>query len=88
MDVSTETPLSLKDVADLVGKHVATVYRWSTTGVRGVVLETLQIGGTRFTSREALQRFCERLTPPDTRHVAPATNSAEKAARELERYGV
>lgn len=44
--------------------HVSTLYRWATSGCRGVVLETLQIGGTRCTSREALQRFFERLSVP------------------------
>jgi hypothetical protein len=42
--------------------HSSCFYRWSTTGLRGVVLETLQVGGTRCTSREALQRFFERLS--------------------------
>jgi hypothetical protein len=42
--------------------HVSCLYRWSTIGCRGVVLETLQVGGTRCTSREALQRFFERLS--------------------------
>jgi hypothetical protein len=42
--------------------HVSTFYRWSTIGCRGIVLETIQIGGTRCTSREALQRFFERLS--------------------------
>jgi hypothetical protein len=37
--------------------NVVTVYRWSTIGCRGVKLETIQVGGTRCTSREALQRF-------------------------------
>jgi Protein of unknown function (DUF1580) len=44
--------------------HVSSVYRWSTVGCRGVVLESLQVGGTRCTSREALQRFFERLSQP------------------------
>src|SRR5436190_1517418 len=44
--------------------HVSCFYRWSTVGCRGVILETIQIGGNRCTSREALQRFFERLTEP------------------------
>jgi Protein of unknown function (DUF1580) len=44
--------------------HVSTLYRWATVGCRGVILETIQIGGTRCTSREALQRFFERLSAP------------------------
>jgi hypothetical protein len=44
--------------------HVSCFYRWSTIGCRGIVLETIQIGGTRCTSREALQRFFEQLSQP------------------------
>lgn len=46
--------------------HVATFHRWATVGCRGVKLETLQIGGTRRTSQEALQRFFETLSGPQT----------------------
>jgi hypothetical protein len=42
--------------------HVSTLFRWTTVGCRGVVLESIQVGGTRCTSREALQRFFERLS--------------------------
>ncbi len=41
--------------------HPATLYRWATDGLRGVRLETIQVGGTTCTSIEALQRFFERL---------------------------
>jgi hypothetical protein len=44
--------------------HVSCFYRWSTVGCRGVILETIQVGGNRCTSREALQRFFERLSAP------------------------
>ena len=44
--------------------HISTLYRWATAGCRGVILETIQIGATRCTSREALQRFFERLSQP------------------------
>lgn len=42
--------------------HVSTLYRWSKRGVRGVRLETLQVGGTLCTSIEALQRFFDALS--------------------------
>ena len=42
--------------------HLSTLYRWSDGGCRGVVLETIQVGGSRCTSREALQRFFEALS--------------------------
>lgn len=44
--------------------HVATLFRWANTGVRGVTLETIQCGGTRCTSVEAIQRFFKRCTDP------------------------
>lgn len=42
--------------------HIATIYRWMQRGIRGVKLETCLVGGKRFTSHEALQRFSEAVT--------------------------
>jgi hypothetical protein len=71
IDSTTETLISLSEAAKAVPRrrkgrktHLSTIYRWATVGVRGVVLETLQCGGSRVTSREALQRFFERLSGP------------------------
>ena len=36
---------------------LATLHRWRLNGVRGVKLETVLIGGLRYTSREAISRF-------------------------------
>lgn len=41
---------------------VATLWKWSTTGCRGVRLETVMVGGSRATSLEAIGRFVEALT--------------------------
>lgn len=72
IDHQNETVRSLTEAAARLprrrgGKktNVATLYRWSTRGIRGVTLETLQIGGTRCTSDQALQRFFERLSAAD-----------------------
>jgi hypothetical protein len=46
--------------------HVATVHRWATRGIRGIRLEAVRIGGCLYTSREAMQRFAERLTTNGT----------------------
>jgi hypothetical protein len=79
--------------------HVSTFHRWATVGCRGVVLETIQIGGTRCTSLEALQRFFERLTDQKqsvphnavgagrTRSQARRLRDSEAAGRELDRLG-
>lgn len=68
IDPFQEDAISLHDAADLCPKrhgktpHISSLYRWTTTGCRGVVLESVQIGGSRFTSREALVRFFGKLT--------------------------
>ncbi len=71
IDTLTESVLTFSQAADELPRrrrgrktHVSTLYRWATAGCRGVVLETIQIGGSRCTSREALQRFFERLSVP------------------------
>jgi hypothetical protein len=80
--------------------NLATVYRWSTRGIRGEVLETIQIGGTRCTSAQALQRFFDRLTTAgqgDGRargaviHPAPVRRfrrDEQATVAELERLGL
>lgn len=101
IDPNTETLLTLTEAAKSLpprrrGKrpHVSCLYRWTTTGCKGVVLESLQCGGTRVTSREALARFFRRLThdngPSPGEHGSPARRrrAAEAAERELMREGV
>ena len=101
IDPNTEHVISLADCAKSLprrrgGKrpHVSCIYRWTTSGCKGVVLESIQVGGTRCTSREALARFFQRLTqgPAADRTVirSPAARErdSEKAVRELERAGV
>jgi hypothetical protein len=74
--------------------NISTLYRWSTVGCRGVVLETVQIGATRCTSVEALQRFFEGLSaggtavsPAGPRSSARRARQSEAAGRALERSG-
>lgn len=97
--LSSEAVLSLADAAALLPRkrgrkiHVATVYRWTTTGCRGVVLESIQIGGARCTSREALQRFVDRLTAlslgvTDDGATNKVRQSADEVAAELNRLGI
>jgi hypothetical protein len=87
IDTTAETILSLSQAADELPRrrrgrktHVSTLYRWATSGCRGVRLETIQVGATRCTSREAIQRFCERLSQSgDGADQAPPRRSALKA---------
>jgi len=101
IDPNTETLISLSQAAKHLprrrgGKkpHVSCIYRWTTAGCKGVVLESIQVGGTRCTSREALARFFRQLTrgdaadAPKVRSVAQRERATERAMKELERAGV
>ncbi len=101
IDIQTEQVVSLTEAAKSKclprrrqGKrpHVATLFRWATVGVRGVVLETIQCGGTRCTSLEALQRFFDRCTDPaasaKTRTTKARQREMVRAERELNAAGI
>ncbi|MFO0957085.1 MAG: DUF1580 domain-containing protein [Isosphaeraceae bacterium] len=69
IDTTLESLISFRDAAREVPRrgrgrkcNTSTIYRWATAGCRGVTLEWVQIGGSRFTSMEAMARFFERLT--------------------------
>lgn len=78
--------------------HVSCLYRWTVTGCRSVLLESVQVGGTRCTSREALARFFVALTAasgvgadnstPTVRTAVQRRRSYERAAALLERDGI
>src|SRR5262245_57815498 len=101
IDSTTETLISLTEAAKTVPRrrrgrkpHLSTLYRWATIGVRGIVLETLQCGGSRVTSREALQRFFERLSGPDPTgpvgshpNPIPARRTATRRQRDSTKAG-
>lgn len=82
IDLAAEKLIPLRDVPSYLPPrpngnrlHISAVYRWTLRGIKGVVLETVRIGGTTYTSREALQRFSERLTEPASTQLPPATVS-------------
>ena len=93
IEFGTEAILTLKQAAAQLPHrrrgsrpHVATLYRWAQRGLRGVRLETIQVGGTLCTSVEALQRFFEALGQ-SRQPIQPTTRAArqrEIAAAELE----
>ncbi len=100
IDLAHESVLSLTDAVEHLPQrrggrsvHVATLYRWAQRGVRGVKLEALQVGGTKCTSIEALQRFFERLTAldsgdqPTSRTLKARDKASETANAELAATG-
>ncbi len=69
IDIDKGTLVSLRQVPRHLppranGKrvHISAVYRWASRGVKGVVLESVKLGGTTYTTIEALQRFADRLS--------------------------
>lgn len=97
IDIGQEELIAVRDVPRALPKrpngrrlHVSAVYRWISRGVRGVVLESARIGGSTYTSREAMARFAERLNgaatqpqqtlkPPHSRQM-----EIERAAKRLD----
>jgi hypothetical protein len=102
IDANTETLLSFAEATKGLPRrrggrkpHVSTLYRWADGGCKGIRLESLQVGGTRCTSAEALQRFFSALTaqtthgtqPAGTRSTAARDRAYRLAVRELESEG-
>src|SRR3989339_228871 len=95
IDISSEMVRTLANIAKSKslpprrrGKrpNVATFYRWSKDGCLGkdgkrVILETIQVGGTRCTSDEALQRFFDRLTHSQPSLAVPALRANRQAVK-------
>lgn len=96
IDTQTETIIPINDAPAHIPTrpHVATVWRWIQRGVRGVTLETVLIGGKRYTSAESIQRFMEATTAasqpkPTGKPTRSKTRqqAIEQAERELETVG-
>jgi hypothetical protein len=106
IDISTESILSLREAAKLLpssrlGRPCSfqCILRWILNGTKSpdgqiVKLEALRLGGRWITSREALQRFAEALTPPttdnsvSTRTPKHCRRAADRAEQQLERLGI
>lgn len=91
IDISSETLLSLTDAAKtLPGRpHISSIFRWVARGVRGVKLESVLVGGRRFVSREALERFSAAVTaaaagePRPVRTPRQRERAIERAEKEM-----
>jgi len=95
IDPTTEKLLTPKQVARLFpgrsgkGVSVATVWRWmSGHGRRGTMLESIHVGGSRYSSREAVSRFVLDVNVrPVRNHDKRVEHEAEKVAKLLEAEG-
>lgn len=64
--------------------HVSACYRWIQRGVRGVRLEAVRIGGSTYTSIEALQRFADQLTNPGRETTLTITSTTATRQRQID----
>ena len=62
MTLLHEKRISLNALAEREHLAIGSVWRWVTHGVRGVKLESLNVGGRRYVTEEAFIRFVERTT--------------------------
>jgi hypothetical protein len=107
IDTTTERLITFSEAARLIpsrhaGRRVATstLWRWHNPGVSGVRLETVCVGGSRFTSAEALDRFCQAVTaarqgggepaqsPARSRSKAQQQRDSQQAVKRLAKRGV
>lgn len=69
-----------------IGKrpNPVTIWRWATKGKRGVVLKTTNICGSRYTTSECLDEFCQAVADAQTQSTGTPSilNSARQAKRQ------
>ena len=87
INLETETLLAPKQVCRLVpgrsgkGVSLATCWRWMLKGHRGVKLESLLVGGVRYTSVEAFKRFLAQLNGGAKDHCERQADRAHATRR-------
>ena len=93
IDIQSESLISMAQVgARIPGRPSAcTIWRWATRGIRGRVLETIILGGRRYTSVQALQRFGvqgRQVDGPGIRTPAVRQKAIQRAEHELRALGI
>lgn len=93
IDISAETLITMPQAsARLPGQpSLCTIWRWRLKGIGGCKLECVVIGGTPYTSVEALARFARHeggSDQPSIRTPAARERAIERAERELRAAGI
>lgn len=84
-DFNRETPILLAEVPNYIPKrngrktHYSTIFRWTTKGARGRILQSTLVGGIRYTTVEAVRRFL------DARSLSPAVVEAGDELADVDR---
>lgn len=90
-----ERAISLKDACKYLGSvtgrqpSAATLWRWCLKGCRGIRLESVCIGGRRYVTIPAIERFIHRSNTPTEPSVEPVqelskTELARRAMRQAQ----
>ncbi len=96
IDLSSDTLLTFPQAAKYLpgNRHISSLHRWRLRGVRGHKLETILVGGRRFTSEEAIQRFIAATTAaadgeqPLIRTPLQRRRAIDQAERDLSEDGI
>jgi hypothetical protein len=95
-DLLNEDRLTMGELARQEELNPCTIWRWTGRGVKGVRLETFSIGGRRFTTKQAFQRFVAATTAAANGQTAVPTSrtnrqreaAISKAEAELAKAGI
>jgi hypothetical protein len=96
IDISTEQLLTFSEAARrLPGSvHTSTLHRWRLRGLKNTRLETILVGGRRYTSVQGLARFAAAVTaardgvPPPVRTPKQRQTAIARAEQELKAAGI
>jgi hypothetical protein len=89
--ILTEERISFSALAHREGVHISTVWRWALRGCKGHKLESFSVGGKRFSTLPAYERWLARINGELViRDDMPRRRerSIERAERRAEQLGV
>jgi hypothetical protein len=61
VDLLSEPRVSFNALAHREGVHPSTVWRWCVRGCKGHILESFNLGGKRYTTLPAFERFISKV---------------------------
>jgi hypothetical protein len=82
-----EKRISFPQLASQESVNLSTVWRWSLRGCKGHVLESFNVGGKKFTTQEAFQRWLAAING-GAAIQSETPHQREQAVRRAERRAV
>lgn len=84
MTILNEQRHSLNAVATMLSVHIATIWRWILSGVRGKKLKAVKIGGRRFIFERDLNAFLVAINDRDPDDDSDIVDRADAAGKLLD----